>query len=180
MQRDNFQGEISNFVNENPDSPESIRKQTREALGETLLTRSNLIPLLQHVQAHFGYLPRAAIMEVARLLGIPGIDVYSTATFYHQFRFNKPGRRSIKVCIGTACHSRGSSNLLDLWKDRLGIEKGETTSDGEFDLDGVPCVGCCVMAPVITIAGDIRGKSKPADVDAILLSSGWQAKDKDG
>jgi len=168
--------EIDDFVNENPDS---IRKKTGEAIGESFLAADNLIFLLQQVQGMFGYLPREAILEVAKLLNIPAIDVYSAATFYHQFRFNKPGRKSIKICTGTACHCRGSNNIMDLWKNRLGIDKGETTLDGEFDLDGVPCVGCCVMAPVIKVDGEIYGKCKPAEVDNILLSSGWQAEDED-
>ncbi len=160
------------------DDPGAVRRQTGEILLQEDRSPGNLIPLLQRVQACFGYLPREAIIELACLLGLPAIDVYGTASFYHQFRFNKPGRHSIRVCTGAACHSRGSGNLVDIWQERLGIRKRQTTSDGKFDLDGVACVGCCVMAPVVIVDGEIHGKSKAADVKAALLYFGWRRPDE--
>ena len=128
------------------------------------------MPILQRIQGHLGYLPREAMLEVAEFLGIPEIDVYSVASFYNQFRLSPPGRHSIRVCLGTACHMKGGYISLDAWKRRLGIDRGGTTPDREFDLDSVACVGCCAMAPVSVIDSKVEGKVGPTRVDGILLS----------
>jgi NADH-quinone oxidoreductase subunit E len=149
---------------------EQVRKQARRVLRRFGKKRGNLIPILQRLQENLGYLPREAMLEVARFLGIPAIDVYSVVTFYNQFRRNPPGKHSIRVCLGTACHMKGGYITLDAWKRRLGIEQGQTTPDREFDLDTVACVGCCVMAPVTVVDNKPEGKVEPTKVDGILLS----------
>jgi NADH-quinone oxidoreductase subunit E len=147
-----------------------IKKQTGQILKGFAKKRGNLIPILQKIQDKLGYLPRQAMLEVARFLDIPGMDVYGVVTFYNQFRRNPPGRHSIRVCLGTACHMKGGYIALDAWKRRLGIDKGQTTPDREFDLDTVACVGCCVMAPVTVVDDKPEGKVEPTKVDGILLS----------
>ncbi|MFC1919297.1 NADH-quinone oxidoreductase subunit NuoE, partial [Chloroflexota bacterium] len=132
--------------------------------------RQNLIPILQQIQGQIGYLPREAMMEVAEYLEIPEMDVYSVVTFYNQFRLNPPGKHSVRVCLGTACHMRGGYVILDAWKRRLGIDLGETTPDREFDLDTVACVGCCAMAPVVVVEDKVEARVSPTRVDGILLS----------
>ena len=132
--------------------------------------RSNLIPILQKVQHKLGYLPRVAMLEIARHLEIPDIDVYGVVTFYNQFRLNPPGKHSIKVCLGTACHMKGGYITLEAWQRRLGIGPRETTPDREFDLDTVACVGCCVMAPVTVVDDKPQGQVEPTKVDGILLA----------
>jgi len=149
---------------------DSIRQETRQALRRFGRKRENLIPILQSVQGRLGYLPREAMMEIADFLNIPDIDVYGVVTFYNQFRLNPPGRHSIRVCLGTACHMKGGYITLDAWKRRLGIEQGETTPDREFDLDTVACVGCCTMAPVTVVNNKPEGKVEPTKVDGILLA----------
>lgn len=98
------------------------------------------------------------------------MDVYSVVTFYNQFRLNPPGRDSISVCLGTARHMKGGYITLDAWKRRLGIDRGETTSDREFDLDTVACVGYGTMAPVTVVDGKPEARVEPIRVDGILLS----------
>ncbi len=147
-----------------------LRKQTRRILQGFGKKRGNLIPILQRLQERLGYLPRQAMLEVARFLDIPEIDVYGVVTFYNQFRLNPPGRHSVRVCLGTACHMKGGYITLDAWKRRLGIDRGQTTPDREFDLDTVACVGCCVMAPVTVVDDKPQGKVEPTKVDGILLS----------
>jgi len=147
-----------------------VRQETRQILKRFGRKRRNLIPILQKVQGRLGYLPREAMLEIAQFLGIPSIDVYSVVTFYNQFRLNPPGRHSVRVCLGTACHMKGGYITLDAWKRRLGIDRGETTPDREFDLDTVACVGCCVMAPVTVVDDKPLGKTEPTKVDGILLS----------
>ena len=128
------------------------------------------MPILQKVQGKLGYVPREAMIEIAKFLGIPEIDVYGLVTFYNQFRLNPPGRHSIRVCLGTACHMKRGYITLDAWKRRLGIDRGQTTPDREFDLDTVACVGCCAMAPVTVVDDKPEGKVEPTKVDGILLA----------
>ena len=148
---------------------DAIVKKTREILERLGNHEENLIPILQQVQAVLGYLPSLAMLETARLLNIPEIDVYSVATFYNQFRLTPPGRHPIRVCMGTACHVKGGHITLAAWERRLKIGPGETTPDREFDLDTVACVGCCAMAPVTVVEHKVEGKADPTRVDGILL-----------
>ena len=150
------------------------RDKVKQEIGRILKhfgrKRANLIPILQELQGRLGYLPRQAMTEVARFLDIPEVDVYGVVTFYNQFRLNPPGKHSIRVCLGTACHMKGGYITLDAWKRRLAIDQGQTTPDREFDLDTVACVGCCVMAPVTVVDDEPQGQVEPTKVDGILLS----------
>ncbi len=146
------------------------KQKTRAILEGAGSKRENLIPILQEIQEELGYLPPDAMIEVARFLNIPEIDVYSVATFYNQFRLTPPGRHSIKVCMGTACHVKGGHITLAAWQRRLKIGPGETSPDREFDLDTVACVGCCAMAPVSVVDKKVEAKADPTRVDGILLS----------
>ena len=154
-------------------------EETRQALKGFSRKRQNLIPILQKVQDRLGYLPREAMTEIAEYLNIPDIDVYGVVTFYNQFRLNPPGRHSIRVCLGTACHMKGGYITLDAWKRRLNINPGETTTDREFDLDTVACVGCCTMAPVTVVDAKPEGKVEPTRVDGILLAFEQERETKD-
>jgi len=147
-----------------------VKHRTRRILNRFGRKRGNLIPILQKVQGELGYLPREAMLEVAQFLDTPEIDVYGVVTFYNQFRLNPPGKHSIRVCLGTACHMKGGYITLDAWKRRLAIDRGQATPDREFDLDTVACVGCCVMAPVTVVDDKPEGKVEPTKVDGILLS----------
>jgi NADH-quinone oxidoreductase subunit E len=147
-----------------------IVENTRAILEGVESKRENLIPLLQKIQEELGYLPPYAMLEVARFLNIPEIDVYSVATFYNQFRLTPPGKHSIRVCIGTACHVKGGHITLAAWQRRLKIGPGETTPDREFDIDTVACIGCCAMAPVTVVDKKVEGKADPTRVDGILLN----------
>ena len=149
---------------------EHIRQETGCVLQKYGRNRRNLIPILQKVQGRLGYLPREAMTEIAEYLKIPGIDVYGVVTFYNQFRLNPPGRHSVRVCLGTACHMKGGYITLDAWKRRLNIDRGMTTADREFDLDTVACVGCCTMAPVTVVDDKPEGNVEPTKVDGILLA----------
>ncbi|MBN2076337.1 MAG: NAD(P)H-dependent oxidoreductase subunit E [Dehalococcoidales bacterium] len=146
------------------------RQETKKVLKRFGKKRGNLIPILQKVQGKLGYLPNEAMEEVAGFLGISEVDVYEVVTFYNQFRLNPPGKHSIRVCLGTACHMKGGYITMDAWKRRLGIDVRQTTPDREFDLDSVACVGCCVMAPVTVVDDKPEGNVEPTKVDGILLS----------
>ena len=158
---------------------DEIVEKTRQILERVENREASLIPLLQQIQAGLGYLPPSAMVETARFLNLPEIDVYSVATFYNQFRLTPPGKHSIRVCMGTACHVKGGHVSLEAWQRRLKIGPGETTPDREFDLDTVACVGCCAMAPVTVVDQKVEGKADPTRVDGILLSYQLQ-KEKEG
>ncbi len=148
----------------------TVKQDAQQVLKRFGKKRGNLIPILQKVQDKLGYLPREAMSEVARFLGLAEMEVYSVVTFYNQFRLNPPGKHSIRVCLGTACHMKGGYITLDAWKRRLKIDVRETTPDREFDLDTVACVGCCVMAPVTVVDDKPQGYVEPTKVDGILLA----------
>lgn len=136
------------------------------ALVEDVPARgTELLPLLQRIQADLGYISKEAIDQVAEQLGLSIMDVYGVASFYNQFKFNKPGKHSVKVCTGTACHVKGGGLVLDTWIKELGIAPGETMPDGEFDLDTVACVGCCGLAPVVLVDDHAVGMMRSADVE---------------
>jgi NADH-quinone oxidoreductase subunit E len=155
-----------------------IEEKTKEILSRLGSRRENLIPILQQIQDAFGYLPSHAMVGAARFLNIPEIDVYSVVTFYNQFRLTPPGKHSIRVCMGTACHVKGGHITLAAWQRRLKIGPGETTPDREFDLDTVACVGCCAMAPVTVVDKKVEAKADPTRVDGILLSYQLQKEAK--
>ena len=111
----------------------------------------DLIPLLQDTQKEFGFLPDIAINHIAQFLKISENQVYGVATFYSQFRFTEPGRHSIKVCLGTACHVKGGHVLHQAMERILDISSGQTTEDKRFDLQRVACLGCCALAPVVQV-----------------------------
>jgi NADH-quinone oxidoreductase subunit E len=152
------------------DKEAKVKLRVRRILSRFGKNRGNLIPVLQEVQSELGYLPRPVMVEIARFLDIPAIDVYSVVTFYNQFRLTPPGRHQVRVCLGTACHMKGGYITLDAWKRRLGIDRAQNTPDREFDLDTVACVGCCVMAPVTVVDNEPQAKVDPTRVDGILLS----------
>ena len=130
--------------------------------------RDALIPLLQAVQTKFGYLPPDALRAIARHLNLPVAKVFGVATFYNQFRLQPVGKHTARVCRGTACHVRGSKGLLDAMSDHLGVQPGETTSDGAFTLETVACLGACSIAPVVMVDGDFHGAVKNNGITKIL------------
>jgi len=160
------------------ENKEQILASTRQVLTGFSRKRPNLIPLLQSVQGKLGYLPRDAMLEIAAYLNITPIDVYGVVTFYNQFWLNPPGKHSIKVCLGTACHMKGGYISLDAWKRRLNISPRQTTPDREFDLDTVACVGCCTMAPVTVVDNKPEPRVEPTRVDGILLAFGHGVEGK--
>lgn len=147
-----------------------IEQQAADILKSSRGEKKELIPILQQIQAKFGYLPREAMLEVAEFLRIPESSVYGVATFYNQFRFTPPGKHPIRVCLGTACHMKGGNIISEAWERELGIKVGEVTTDREFSLERVACVGCCAMAPVTVVEEIVQGKVTPTKVKGILLS----------
>lgn len=131
-------------------------------------TRSSIIPVLQAVQEEFGYLPREAMDAVARHLKVSPVMIEGVASFYAQFRFEKPGRHRVTVCRGTACHVRGSGKLMDDLTASLKVETGRTTDDGEFTLEIVACFGACALAPVVVVDGKVLRQQTTASLKKVI------------
>jgi NADH:ubiquinone oxidoreductase subunit E len=106
--------------------------------------------------------------EVAHLLQVPTANVYGVATFYHYFRLKPRGQFAISVCMGTACFVKGADSVLTSFKSELGIDMGETTSDGLFSLEGTRCIGVCALAPVVTINDRVYSNVVSQQVSQIL------------
>jgi NADH-quinone oxidoreductase subunit E len=119
--------------------------------------KSNLITVLQKVQARYGYLPEPVVDEVARLSGVPAARIYGIITFYAQFTTEPKGRHIIHVCHGTACHVAGADRITEALEQELDVPDGETTPDMEFTLGSVACMGACSQAPVMRIDQDTFG-----------------------
>ena len=117
-----------------------------------------LIPALHQMQEDNGYLPAEALQTLSNKLELPLAEIYSVASFYQQFHFSPRGKKIVRVCMGTACHVRGASQVLDGIKDTFHLEVGETTEDLKLTLETVGCVGCCGLAPVATVNEDIVGE----------------------
>jgi len=135
----------------------------------------NLIMVLHRVQEHFGYVPRSVAFQVADLLKIPLAQVYGVLTFYHFFKLKKPGRFQIAVCLGTACYLKGGPDLIQELEGILGVGLNAVTPDGMFSMEAVRCLGCCGLAPVLSVNGTMHGNLKKEDVAEIVAKYKAQA-----
>jgi len=136
---------------------------------------NELIPVLQAVQAEFGYLPQQAMLAIGRFCGVPESRVYAVATFYAQFRFTPRGKTHVMVCRGTACHVRGAPRILEEVQKQLDVHEGETTDDLQYSLETVACIGACGLAPCITVNQQVEAKMTPKKVAKLLRKA-----DEDG
>ncbi len=128
----------------------------------------NLIMVLHRVQEEFGYIPREAAFEVAALLEVPLARIYGVITFYNFFKLKKPGTYNIQVCMGTACYLKGGEDLILELERQLGVGINVVTPDGMFSVEAVRCVGCCGLAPVMVINGEVYGAVKTKELAKIL------------
>jgi len=129
-----------------------------EYLSSIEKDKSNLIKGLQKVQQHDGYVSDEAISAVSKYFSISEAEVEGVLSFYAQFKRVKPGKYKISVCDGTACHIKGSALIQEWISTELGIKNGETDKDGLFSLETVACLGCCSLAPVLSVNGKVFGK----------------------
>jgi NADH-quinone oxidoreductase subunit E len=130
--------------------------------------REHLIAMLLECQQVFLHLPREVIETVATTVQAPVAQVLSIATFFRAFSLKPVGRHRIHVCMGTACHVQGAPRLFEAIGRELGLQRGETTPDMNFSLDTVNCLGCCGLAPVVTVNTDVHGKLKQGHVPRML------------
>ena len=149
---------------------QSYREHEEDVLDFRIFSRgqSQLIPVLQYCQSQRGYISRDDVMRIADYLGISEAHVYGVASFYTQFRFERPGDRQVRICLGTACHVQGGKTLSDEIQKIVGIGPGEISEDYKFEFHEVACLGCCAQAPVVELDGRIHGKVTRKKLNKIL------------
>ncbi len=130
--------------------------------------KASLIGILQDVQVKMSFLPRKALVQVAKSLDLPLTHIYEVATFYKAFSLEPRGKHTIHVCLGTACHVRGGARILDYLENRLEVKPGETTKDLSFTLESVNCLGACALGPMMVIDKKYYGKINTNKIESIL------------
>lgn len=120
-----------------------------------------LLEVLNTAQEAFGYLPEEVLRYVARQLRAPLSRVYGVATFYHLFTFEPLGEHNCIICAGTACHVKGADRIIRTLSEAFSVQPGSTTADGAFSLTVARCLGCCGLAPVVVLDGEVHGKETP-------------------
>ena len=144
--------------------PEQIRRIVEKHRED----RGGLIAVLQEIQTLHGYLPENALRMVAEETGRSLVDIYGIATFYRSFALQPRGKHLICACLGTACHVRGAPRVVEEFERQLGVKAGETTSDKEFTLETVNCLGACALGPVVVIDGHYFSKVRKPRVRHLL------------
>ena len=146
----------------------TFSKELQDHIDKWKDEKGNLIMILHKVQQEYGYIPMDVAVKIAKELNIHLAKIYGVITFYHFFKTKKPGVHKISVCMGTACYLKGAEKICREMEDLLGIKIGETTKDGMFSLETVRCIGCCGLAPVMTIDNDVYGNLKKENLGNIL------------
>ena len=127
-----------------------------------------LISILESIQGKYGYLPEEALTIVSGKTGHSLVDIYGVATFYKSFSLKPRGKHQCSVCVGTACHVRSAPQIVEEFERQLGISSGETTSDKEFTLETVNCLGACALGPIVIVDGHYFSNVKTSRVNKIL------------
>ena len=147
-------------------------KEQEEKLMEVINrykgTDGALIPVLHEAQDIYGYLPIEVQAIISKHLDITMAEIYGVVTFYTQFTTQPKGKYKIGICLGTACYVKGSGDILNKIKEKLGIQEGECSPDGKYSIDATRCIGACGLAPVMTVNDDVYGKLPVDDLDDIF------------
>ena len=143
-------------------------EKLQEVIAKYNGTEGALIPVLHEAQDIYGYLPYEVQQKISEGLSVPMSEIYGVITFYTQFSIYPKGEYKIAVCLGTACYVKGSGEIIEKIKERLGIDVGQCTDDGRVSLDATRCIGACGLAPVLTVNDDVYGRLTVDDVDGIL------------
>ncbi|MBR2290360.1 MAG: NADH-quinone oxidoreductase subunit NuoE [Clostridia bacterium] len=142
--------------------------ELEEMLHKYKQDKSNLIQILNEVQDYYGYVPEKAQLAISDYLDIPMAEIYGVITFYARFTLKPKGKYHVAICLGTACFVKGSEQIIERAKSRLGIDVGETTKDGKYSLEATRCIGACGLAPVFTVNDEVYGKATVKMLDEIL------------
>ena len=129
---------------------------------------SSLLQILLDIQSENHWLPKEAIVRVSEKLEVPLNRIQHIATFYKAFSLVPRGRHEVHICVGTACHVRGATRILDTVEQAIGIKPGETDMDLKYSLETVNCLGCCALGPVVEVDGKVHGKMTPGETADVL------------
>ena len=147
---------------------EQMTPQLKAFIEEWKDKPGNLIMVLHQVQQTYGYIPHNIAIEISELLSVPLAKIYGVVTFYNFFKLQKAGKYIAQVCLGTACYLRGGDDLIKEFEKQLGVGVNATTPDGLFSVEAVRCLGCCGLAPVVVVNGEVYGKLSKGDVAGII------------
>ena len=140
-----------------------------KAVGEIGTGKEKVLEILQALQSHFGYLPKEALERICELTDITSASIAGVSTFYNQFRHQPAGRHIIRICVGTACHVKGSQRVYDAFRRYLAIPDGEDTDLQKlFTIEKIACLGCCTLAPAIQIGQVTYGHLTPDKVATVI------------
>ncbi|MFH0842167.1 MAG: NADH-quinone oxidoreductase subunit NuoE [Bacteroidota bacterium] len=149
-----------------------LRQEDVNKISEICASFSNdpqeLINVLHKCQEHFGYLPAEVQEVISNELVVPVSKIYGVVTFYSFFTMTPKGKHPVSICMGTACYVRGAEKVLEEFKKELGLQVGQTSTDGKFSLSSLRCVGACGLAPVVMVGDKTYGRVAPDDVRNIL------------
>ena len=145
-----------------------INDQLEKIIRKYVDKKGVLIQLLLEIQHELNWIPKEAIIRINERLKIPVSEIYRVASFYTALSLKPRGKHLVRVCTGTACYVRGGKRILASVEETLGIKSGETSSDGEFTLETVNCLGCCALGPVVEIDGRYFGTRTPGKIEEIL------------
>ena len=142
----------------------------KSVLDKNVGNSGNVMEVLQKTPGIFGYIPEESVAMIAEALKVAQSEIFGVITFYSQFTLTPKAKYNIDICLGTACFVLGGQEILDKVLAKLGVKVGQMTKDGKWIVTSCRCLGCCGLAPVMTINGEVYGKVKVEDVDKILDS----------
>lgn len=160
--------EVNKLHNEFVQSKENEFAELKKYIDSVKNSQGILMQTLQKAQDIFGYLPLEVQKFISEETNIPLADIYGVVTFYTQFTIEEKGKHRVGVCLGTACYVKGSQEVMDKLSDELNIKVGQTTEDKLFTLEATRCLGCCGLAPVMTVDEDVYGNVDPKKVPEII------------
>ncbi|MBL4813059.1 MAG: formate dehydrogenase subunit gamma [Rhodobacteraceae bacterium] len=147
---------------------QDIASRLTEILNEHSILEGPFLPILQAVQAEWGYVSQVALAQIADHLNITLAEAHGVASFYHDLRSAPGGRASVKICRAEACQAMGANALVAQAQAKLGLDWHETSADGAVTLDPVFCLGLCACAPAAMVNGKLHGRVTPEKLDALL------------
>lgn len=153
---------------ENVQEQEIDLAAANKVIDKYLNMKGALMPVLQEIQDHYGYIPEPCVHLTAERLNVYASQIYGVLTFYAQFHLEPRGKYIVRVCMGTACHVKGAGRIADTLEERLGIGHAETTEDLKFTVEHVACIGACGMAPVIMVNDATFGSMTVQKLDEVV------------
>ncbi len=165
-----YKGEIVLMCNCNRLGTDEQVEKFHKVLDANKNKPNNIMEVLQKTQNIFGYIPKDSVKMISSEVGVPESEVYGIITFYSQFTLTPKAKYNIDVCLGTACFVLGANDILEKILAKLKVRVGQMTEDGKWIVTSCRCLGCCGLAPAITINGEVYGKLKVEDIDKIIDS----------